>query len=220
MSDIPDESRPAVDSTLFYSVGRLISKGVLLAMHRPAVEGTEHMPREGGVVIASNHQSFVDITLIASAVRRHVAFVARSTLRQSRLLAFIMKQSGVILVHRDRADHSAVRSMVDYLQRGGCVALFPEGTRTRTGSLGRLRSGAVIAARKAGVPIVPAGVRGCFDIFPPGRKIPRFGRVGLRFGAPIDPSADGALETLRAEIARLCGDDGPSPGSFDPNPRP
>ncbi|MEW6072244.1 MAG: lysophospholipid acyltransferase family protein [Planctomycetota bacterium] len=205
------ESAPPVESTLFYRTGRLLLRGILGAMHRPLVEGREHLPRTGGVVIASNHQSFLDIPLIATSTARHVAFVARSTLRQSRLLAFVMRQSGVILVHRDRPDHSAVRAMVDYLARGGCVCVFPEGTRTRDGSLGRFRSGAVVAARKARVPIVPAGVRGCRNVFPPARRFPRFGRIGLRFGPPLDPTEPGALERLRAEISVLAGADADPP---------
>jgi len=192
-----------VRATHFYRFGREIMRMVLRVMHRPRIEGVEHMPADGGVVIASNHESFLDIPLIACSTPRHVAFVARSTLRQSRLLAFIMQQSGVILVHRDRPDHSAVRSMVEYLQHGGCVALFPEGTRSRTGDLGRFRSGAVIAARKAGVPIVPAGIRGCREVFPPGRKVPKRGPIEIRLGAPIDSGRSDALEELRRSISRL-----------------
>ena len=208
------DHRPRVDSTAFYRVGRLVCKGVLTLMNRPVIEGVEHLPREGGVVIASNHQSFLDIPLIAMATRRHVAFVARSTLRQSRVLALIMRQSGVILVHRDRPDHSSVRSMVDYLERGGCVALFPEGTRTKDGSLGRFRSGAVIAARKAGVPIVPVGIRGCIDVLSRDQKFPRFGRVGIRFGSPLDPRTPETLERLREDIAALSGAGAAPPARF------
>lgn len=203
MSEPPADLPSPVRATPFYRFGRAIMRGVLRVMHRPRIEGLEHLPDEGGVVIASNHESFLDIPLVACSTRRHVAFVARSTLRQSRFLAYVMRQSGVILVHRDRPEHSAVRSMVEYLKRGGCVALFPEGTRTRTGALGHFRSGAVVAARKAGVPIVPAGVRGCRAVFPPERRFPKPGPVEIRFGAPIDSARPDALEELQRSIRRL-----------------
>jgi 1-acyl-sn-glycerol-3-phosphate acyltransferase len=96
--------------------------------------------------------------------------------------------------------------MIAHLEQGDCVAVYPEGTRTRDGSLGVFRAGAVIAARRAGVPIVPACIRGAFEAWPRDRKLPRPRRIHVRFAAPIPPATENAIEVARGRIAELIGD--------------
>ncbi|MCP3914178.1 MAG: (d)CMP kinase [bacterium] len=161
---------------------------------------TGHVP-SGGVLIVSNHQSYLDIPLIAEALRkRHVGFVARASLAKSRVLGFIMRHCGSVLIDRGRGDHRALRETVAHLRQGDAMTIFPEGTRTRDGSIGKFQGGALLAARRARVPIVPCAIRGSFTAWPPGRKLPRAGRLELAFGAPIDPRAKDALEQCRAVI--------------------
>jgi 1-acyl-sn-glycerol-3-phosphate acyltransferase len=86
------------------------------------------------------------------------------------------------------------------------VAIYPEGTRTRDGSLQEFKGGALLAARMAGVPIVPCGIRGAYDAWPRGRTIPLPKKIGVRFGAPIDSSLADAQERMVASIQSMIGD--------------
>lgn len=189
-------------------VYRLIHATVWLAarlVHRVRIEGREKLPAEG-FLIASNHQSFVDIPLIAATVPRHVSFVARDTLARSRLLGFIMNRCGAVLVKRGAADRRALREMAAHMKLGDCVAIFPEGTRTDDGTVQAFKGGALLAARMAGVPVVPMAIRGAYRVLPRGRSFPRPAKVAVTFGHPIDPKAPGALKELHTAVEAMVGD--------------
>lgn len=189
-------------------VYRVIRFGCWLAsrvVHRVRIEGLQNLP-EGGCLIASNHQSFVDIPLIAAVVPRHVSFVARDTLAESKLLAYIMERCGAVLVKRGAADRRALREMAQHLKLGDCVAIFPEGTRTFDGTVQPFKGGALLAARMAGVPIVPMAIRGADRVMGRGKSIPRPAKIAVTFGHPIDPKAPDALKELQAVVEEMVGD--------------
>lgn len=194
-------SRPA------YLAGRTFLVGYLGLYHRFRAEGLEHLPKSGGVLIVSNHQSFLDIPVLAVAARpRHVAFVARASLAESGFLDWLMRESGCVLVRPNTPDRAALEGMIAHLRQGDCVAVFPEGTRTQDGSLADFRAGAIVAARRAGVPLVPAAIRGAFEAWPRSRKLPRPRRITVRFGPPLPADGDDALENVRRAIAEMAGD--------------
>jgi 1-acyl-sn-glycerol-3-phosphate acyltransferase len=175
------------------------------------VEGTEHLPAEGGALIASNHQSVLDIPLISVTTRRHVSFVARDSLAQTRWLAYVMRQCGAVLIRRGAQDRAALREMVAHLEAGDIVSIFPEGTRTRDGRVQPFRRGALLPAKLAGVPVVPAGIRGTFTAWPRGASFLRPARVAVRFAAPVDPRAADATARVQSAIEQMVGD-----GFFEP----
>ena len=173
---------------------------------RTTVEGREFVPREGGAILAANHCSWLDIPLMGhAATPRHVGFVARKTLAESRTLGFIMRNSGALLIERGSADRAALRAIGEHLDAGDLVAIFPEGTRSFDGRLGDFKGGALLAARKAGVPVIPCGIEGAYHAWPRDRRYPRPARIHIRFGEPIDPAQPGALERLRSRVAELSG---------------
>ena len=194
------------EKTLVYRVGSKACLAFCKLAFRMRIEGRANVPRSGGAVLAANHQSFLDIPIVGGAVSRHVAFVARDTLDDWRWLAFVMRESGVVLVRRGTSDRRALRQMADHLEAGDLVAIYPEGTRTRDGSLQEFKGGAVLAARMAKVPIVPVGIRGAFEAWPRGKSIPRPRKIGVRFGAPIDSGAPDAQEQLLASVRAMIGD--------------
>ena len=132
---------------------------------------------------------------------RHLAFVARATLARSRVLAFIMRHCGAILIDRDRGDRGALRQMAEVLRAGGVVVIFPEGTRSRDGSLGSPKKGALLAARQAGAPIVPCALDGSHAAWPRDRRLPRPHRLTVTFGEPVAADSPGALEATWAQVA-------------------
>jgi 1-acyl-sn-glycerol-3-phosphate acyltransferase len=214
MSASPETAaRAPARVTPFYRLVRFVDRVVCRLWFRMKVEGMEHVPRRGGALLAVNHQSYLDILVIGASMPRHVTFVARDTLTESRILAFIMHGCGAIFVRRGTSDRAALRAMAEHLAAGDLVAIYPEGTRSRDGRVGTFKGGAVMAARLGGVPIVPVGIRGAFQAWPRGRILPWPKKVGVRFGPPIDPTLDDARERLEEAVRGLIGD-----GSFDSIP--
>lgn len=192
--------------TLTYHFIMAVVHPTYRVFYRPTVRGREHLLPTGGVLVAANHVSFLDIPLLAKVLSpRHAAFVARDTLARARWLAFVMRQCGAVLVERGKGDRAVLRRMTGHLECGDQVVIFPEGTRSADGRLAPFKKGALIAARMAGVPIVPCGIRGTFEAWPRDRKWPRPGKVFVDFGAPIDSSRADALDVVRQRIAELSG---------------
>ena len=194
--------------TATYHICRFLSRLILGLRYRMTVEQIDNLPSEGGALLVANHQSFLDIPLIAAASPRHVCFVARSTLAHSAFLGFIMRECGAVLIERGKGDRAAMRAMVEHLNRGDIVTIFPEGTRSVDGRVGTFKGGALLAARKADVPIVPVAIRGSYDIWPRARRFPGPGRIALRFLAARSAQGKGTLEEVRGDIAQAVGDGG------------
>ena len=171
-----------------------------------SASGREHIPLEGPAVFACNHQSFLDIPLLAALVPRHVSFVARESLARSLVLRHFMERCGAVLVRRGVADTTALKAMVGHLKAGDSLCVFPEGTRSKDGSLGAFQRGALLAARRGRAPIVPVGIRGSFEAWPPGQRLPHPRRIHFAFGPAVDPTDREALEKVRAAVDALMQD--------------
>jgi len=193
------------DKTLVYRFLRGLSWCVLKSYNRMSVEGAERIPAVGGVVLAANHTTHLDIPILSCVTGRHVAFVARDTLDGARWLSFVMRQCRAVLIKRGTADTRAIRAMVEHLDAGDCVAIYPEGTRSRDGRLGEIKAGALLAARMGKVPIVPVGIEGGYAMLNRSMILPRPARIRVRVGDPIDPGAPDALAQLEAALRTLSG---------------
>jgi len=149
------------------------------------VFGRENVPASGGVLLACNHQSFLDPVLAGVGLTRECHFMARDSLfRQPqfrRLITFLNS----FPVRRASADMTAMKEAIRRLRAGAALVIFPEGTRTKDGSIGPLLPGPVLLAKRAGVPIVPVFVSGAFESWPRNRPLPRPGYVTVRYGEPL-----------------------------------
>jgi 1-acyl-sn-glycerol-3-phosphate acyltransferase len=162
------------------------------ALWRPTVTGLEHVPAEGGVILASNHLSFADSVVIPVVVPRKVVFLAKSDYFTGPGIKGAASKAwfeglGMLPVDRDDA-RSALDSLdtaLEVLRRGEAFGLYPEGTRSRDGRLYRGRTGVAHLALTAGVPVVPVGLRGTQDLQPVGASWPRLAHVDVAFGEPI-----------------------------------
>ena len=147
------------------------------------VTGLENIPA-GGAIIAPNHQSFWDIPLLGVALRgRHVHFMAKSELFQNPVFGWVIRTLLAFPVKRGAPDRAAIRHAIEMLKAGDLVAIFPEGTRSKTGQLGAPEAGLSLIAAKADVPIVPVAIYGSRLIFSKSQLLPQ---VKIHFGNPIN----------------------------------
>ena len=203
----PAETRVLSDPTWVYWMCLVSTATWYWLMFRARYEGVANIPQRGRVVILANHQSFLDIPMISTGARkRHVSFVARDSLARSKFMAFIMRGCGAVLIRRGHPDRAALREMLAHLEAEDALVIFPEGTRSPDGRVQAFHGGALLAARLANAPIIPAGIRGTFEAWPKGARFPRFRRVAVRFGAPIDSASPDALELAHAAIDAMVGD--------------
>lgn len=165
---------------------------VAKAVWRPTVEGREHVPRRGPVIVASNHRSFVDSVVIPICAPRPVSFLAKSEYFTGRGLKGAANRwwytaIGSVPVDRNspRAAQESLDAALAVLQAGGAFGIYPEGTRSRDGRLYRGRTGVAWLALTSGAPVVPVGLIGTERLQPVGSNVPRLVRVKVRFGRPM-----------------------------------
>jgi 1-acyl-sn-glycerol-3-phosphate acyltransferase len=173
---------------MFWFTMKYIVLGPLLRlMYRPRVKGLENVPREGGVILASNHQSFLDDFLLPLMLPRRATILAKADYFDKWYSAWFFKAAGCVPVRREggSASVAALRAGVDALKEGKLVALFPEGTRSPDGRLYRGKTGVARMALEARVPVVPVALIGTFSLWPYDRRTPKPGRVEIRFGKPL-----------------------------------
>lgn len=189
-----------------YALGRFVVAPLARLVYRPIVEGREHVPPEGPVILASNHLSFIDSIAIPVAAPRPVHFLAKSSYFEGRGIAGWFTREfftaiGAVPVQRGagQAALDALDQQRALLEAGRAVALYPEGTRSLDGRLYRGRTGAAFLALQTGAPVVPVGLIGTAEVMPVGARMPSLRqRVTVRFGAPLDLSHHGAPASGRA----------------------
>jgi len=178
---------------VLYTTLHTVVPPVAKTVWRPTIEGLENVPPEGGLIIASNHLSFVDSVVIPIVAPREVVFLAKAEYFNGHGVKGAISKawfSGLGMVPVDRDDTKAAMASLDIalevLGRGEAFGIYPEGTRSRDGLLYRGRTGVAQLALTAGVPVVPVGLQGTQDIQPIGHRFPRRAKVTVRFGKPID----------------------------------
>lgn len=175
------------------------------AVFRPTIIGRENVPRSGGVLLASNHLSFIDSFTIPLASPRPVSFLAKSDYFTGSGVGGALRRElftamGAIPVDRNSpsAAQESLDAALEVLRGGGAFGIYPEGTRSRDGRLYRGRTGVAWLALTADVPVVPVGLTGTQDVQPVGASMPRLAKVTVSFGRPIQPTAYAGLPAGRA----------------------
>ncbi len=175
---------PPMRPSPFYNLVAVVSWPILYGLFRLRSEGREQLPQQGGYVLACNHVSSLDPWPLGLPIwpKRFLRFMAKSELYWWPLKYFI-NGAGAFPVRRGERDVVAIDTAVRLAREGYVVAMFPEGTRRMKGLVkkheARPRSGAARIALEAGVPLVPAAVKGT-------DKLLRLKRVSVAYGAPVD----------------------------------
>lgn len=148
----------------------------------------DHVAMTGPVLIAATHRSHADSIAIGAALERATYFLGDEQLARWPGLRQVLPRLGMVAVRRGHADRDALVVLERLLGEGGCVAVYPEGSRSRDGRVHRLRSGVARLAAELAVPVVPAAVVGSQLLWPvDARPRLRGGKVTVRFGAPLPP---------------------------------
>jgi 1-acyl-sn-glycerol-3-phosphate acyltransferase len=169
-----------------YRLLRIVCRLVLFGLARVRVEGLSHIPRRGPFILAPNHQSALDFLLVQGVFPGEVHTMTKSTQFASGLLRPLLLLGKAFPVRRYRVDAQAVRVLLRRLEEGRVVCVYPEGERSWDGRIQPLRRGTLHVFLRSGVPIVPVGIQGMYDLWPRWTRRPRWRTpVTIRFGEPI-----------------------------------
>ncbi len=189
--------------SLNYQFWRVVVRSLAQAAWDLKIFNVDRVPATGPVILACNHVSFADPPLVGVGIRRPTHFLARDTLFRNPLFGAWLRSVNSIPVDRDGGGAAGLRAVLALLNRQEMVVLFPEGTRSVDGRLQSAKPGVGLIALKSGAPVVPVRMFGLFEAWGRNRKLPRTGKVIVKYGHPI----------------RFVGGDGPTATSIATTPK-
>jgi len=170
---------------MLYYIGRELFRLLFLIFGRLTVIGRRNVPATGGVLLASNHTSYMDPPLAGVACPRPIWFMAKADLFTVPILKSLIPRTHAFPVKRGAVDRQALRRTYELLAAGKIVNIFFEGGRSKDGLLGRPESGIAMIALRAGVPIVPTALINADRLLPRKAKMVCFTRLTVIFGEPL-----------------------------------
>jgi 1-acyl-sn-glycerol-3-phosphate acyltransferase len=199
-----------------YWVLKIILTPIMHVAFRVRTHGTDHVPRKGPVILASNHHSFIDSVFLPLVVRRRVTFVAKAEYFETWKTAWFFRALGMIPLKRGGGPASlrALAAAREVLDRGGVLGIYPEGTRSPDGRLYKGHTGAARLSMQCNAPVVPVAQFGTAAVQPIGEMRPRFfQRIEVKMGPPLrwEGGGDGSsqlrqfTDRVMAAIGSLSG---------------
>jgi len=183
--------------TVLWKLAQVLGRVLTTCLFDLKVFGLNNVPREGGILLVANHQSYLDPLLIGVRLSRPLNYVGKSELFSNRFAARFLRFLNAFPLRQGEGDIGAIKQTIARLREGRLLALFPEGERTPNGQMLPLQGGVGLVVRRAKVPVVPVAIDGSFDVWPLFRSMFRRGRIHLIYGPPMD------LSNLRSdEIVR------------------
>jgi 1-acyl-sn-glycerol-3-phosphate acyltransferase len=166
------------------------------------VYGRDNVPDDGGALMVSNHQSYLDPAVLGAQLRRPMSYLAKADLWNNPAFGWLISHLYAYPVEQGKGDKGAITETITRLREGHLLNIFPEGSRTETGELLPIQRGVALVIRKAKVPVLPAVVDGSFRAWPKGQLLPGRHRVRVLIGKPIRMDHLDGKEIV-AEVDRL-----------------
>ena len=187
-------------ATLLYRAARRLLQGAFWCMGGLQTLGAENMPPDGPLIVACNHASYLDPMLMGAAFTRDFHFLARRTLFDNPLFGWLIRQTQAFPLDRGGDSRDALRQFGALLAQNRAVLLFPEGTRTRNGEVGKFKKTFAILAKELGVKIVPVRIDGAYDAWPRTRMFPRCRKVAVTYLPAIEPQGSETYDQLAERV--------------------
>lgn len=207
----------------YWFMKNLVAGPLLKTVFRPWVVGLDNIPRTGGVILASNHLSFIDSIFLPLLIDRRIYFLAKSDYFTGKgfknwATKHFLLGTGMLPIDRSggKASEASLNTGLDVIAKGNVLGIYPEGTRSPDGRMYRGRTGVARMILEGHVPVVPVAMVDTEKVMPIGSKLPKVRRIGVIFGEPLDFSRFEGLEgdrfILRAitdeimyELSRISG---------------
>lgn len=182
--------------------------------------GVYNVPKTGGVLLVSNHQSYLDPIILSSGLDRTLSYLAKSELFRNRFFAWLIGSLNAFPVQQGSGDVGAVKEAINRLQEGHLLNIYPEGSRTENGEIGSLEPGVALVIRRAKVPVVPVAITGSYESWPKSKKNIHFRPIRIYIGPPMNElwklDRDEIMATLDATLRKMYDD--VRAGRIPPNP--
>jgi len=171
------------------------------------VRGRQHIPLRGPVLLIANHQSYLDPNLAGLSSPRHLYYLARKTLFRNRFFAALIRSVGAVPVDQEGVAKEGLKAILQQLQAGRAVLVFPEGERSHDGVMRQLKPGILLLIKRAQAPIVPLGIAGAVEAWPRWQRYPvpaplflpaTKRTLAVSVGPALDPKRYAAMERQQA----------------------
>jgi len=191
---------------ILYYITRFTLYCMAVPLFRFTAHGMRHIPERGRIILASNHASNLDPLFVGVAAPRRINYLAKKELFSNRLFGFILRKiCSALPVDRDQMDRTTLREIFRLLEHEEMMLVFPEGTRTHDGRLGEAKLGVGLIAHHAKATVIPAYVRGSYEILPRHAKRIHLNRCAVSFGPPVELDAL-YRQGKSKEVYKLIGD--------------
>lgn len=150
---------------MLYDFAKAIILIITKIIFRIKVNGLENIPKQGPCVLCFNHRSLLDPPVLGVYIPRKLSFMAKEELFHIPVLGFLIKHLGAFPVKRGAGDIGAIKAALKILQEGKVLTMYPEGTRMKSGKVGKPKPGVALIATKAQVPVIPIAATGDYKLF-------------------------------------------------------
>ena len=171
-----------------YHFIHIITRPLLKSLFKFQIFGSENVPSTGGAMLMINHASYLDPIFIGRAVNRSIHYMARATLFKSGIIDKFLRSLNAFPVHLGSADRGAIRNALKILDEGNLLLIFPEGTRSFDGTLGKAQDGVGFMAYRTKADVIPVYLSGTQKAWARGSKMIKTAKITVTFGKPLDMS--------------------------------